>query len=136
MIVRGPEAYISPSWYAAKAEHGRVVPTWNYVTAHVHGRLVIHDDPDWLDALVRRLTDRHEAGGGTLVGRRRPAAVRRRAAARDRRRGVADQPDRGQAQAQPEPARRPTSTAWSPGCDDRGDHAGAGAVRDARRPQP
>ena len=44
-IVRGPDAYVSPSWYAAKAEHGRVVPTWNYVTAHVYGRLVVHDDP-------------------------------------------------------------------------------------------
>jgi transcriptional regulator len=38
-----------------------VVPTWNYVTAHVYGRLVVHDDPAWLDSLVRRLTDRHEA---------------------------------------------------------------------------
>ena len=46
-IVRGPDAYVSPSWYAAKAEHGRVVPTWNYVTAHVYGRLVVHDDPVW-----------------------------------------------------------------------------------------
>ena len=62
VIVRGPDAYVSPSWYASKAEHGRVVPTWNYVTAHVYGRLVVHEDPDWVDALVRRLTDRHEAG--------------------------------------------------------------------------
>ena len=61
VIVRGPDAYITPSWYAAKREHGRVVPTWNYVTAHVYGRLVIHDDVDWLEALVRRLTNRHEA---------------------------------------------------------------------------
>lgn len=60
-IVHGPDAYISPSWYASKAEHGRVVPTWNYVTAHVHGELVVHDDAAWLDAQVRRLTDRHEA---------------------------------------------------------------------------
>ncbi len=60
VIVRGPDAYVSPSWYASKAEHGRVVPTWNYVTAHVYGRLVVHDDPDWVGALVRRLTDRHE----------------------------------------------------------------------------
>ncbi|MCL2585748.1 MAG: FMN-binding negative transcriptional regulator, partial [Streptosporangiales bacterium] len=37
VIVRGPDAYISPSWYASKAEHGRVVPTWNYITAHVYG---------------------------------------------------------------------------------------------------
>lgn len=61
VIVRGPDAYVSPSWYASKAEHGRVVPTWNYVTAHIYGRLIVHDDPDWVDALVRRLTDRHEA---------------------------------------------------------------------------
>ncbi len=61
VIVRGPDAYVSPSWYASKGEHGRVVPTWNYVTAHVYGQLVIHDDPDWVELLVRRLTDRHEA---------------------------------------------------------------------------
>jgi transcriptional regulator len=64
VIVRGPDAYVSPSWYASKAEHGRVVPTWNYVTAHVYGDLVVHDDPAWLDDLVRRLTDRHEAESG------------------------------------------------------------------------
>jgi transcriptional regulator len=40
VIVRGPDSYISPAWYAAKAEHGRVVPTWNYVTAHLYGELV------------------------------------------------------------------------------------------------
>jgi transcriptional regulator len=60
VIVRGPDAYISPAWYATKGEHGRVVPTWNYVTAHVYGELLIHDDLEWLDALVRRLSDRHE----------------------------------------------------------------------------
>jgi len=62
VIVRGPDAYITPSWYAAKTEHGRVVPTWNYVTAHVYGRLVVHDDPSWVQALVRRLTAKHESG--------------------------------------------------------------------------
>ncbi len=61
VVVHGPNAYISPSWYAAKAEHGRVVPTWNYLTAHVYGRLVVHDDPRWVEDLVRRLTERHEA---------------------------------------------------------------------------
>ena len=59
-IIRGPDAYISPSWYASKAEHGRVVPTWNYVTAHVYGRLVVHDDPVWVEDIVRRLTAKHE----------------------------------------------------------------------------
>ncbi|MEE2567799.1 FMN-binding negative transcriptional regulator [Pseudarthrobacter sp. J64] len=61
VLVQGPDAYITPSWYAAKAEHGRVVPTWNYSTAHVYGDLIIHDDPAWLGNLVRRLTDLHEA---------------------------------------------------------------------------
>ena len=60
VIVRGPDAYISPGWYATKREHGRVVPTWNYITAHVYGRLVIHDDPAWVEANVRRLTGQHE----------------------------------------------------------------------------
>ena len=61
VIVRGPDAYISPAWYATKREHGRVVPTWNYVTAHIHGRLVVHDDAAWVEANVRALTARHEA---------------------------------------------------------------------------
>jgi len=62
VIVRGADAYISPSWYQSTAEHGRVVPTWNYITAHVYGRLVIHDDPGWVEDLVRRLTAKHEDG--------------------------------------------------------------------------
>jgi len=62
VIVRGPDAYVSPTWYASKAEHGRVVPTWNYITAHVYGDLIVHDDVDWLSALVRRLTEKHESG--------------------------------------------------------------------------
>jgi transcriptional regulator len=61
VIVHGPDAYITPRWYASKAEHGRVVPTWNYVTAHVYGRLIVHDDPVWTEDLVRRLTTKHEA---------------------------------------------------------------------------
>lgn len=59
-IVHGPGGYVTPSWYATKQEHGRVVPTWNYVTAHVYGELLVHDDPQWVEALVRRLTDKHE----------------------------------------------------------------------------
>ena len=61
VIVRGADAYISPGWYESKREHGRVVPTWNYITAHVYGRLAIHDDPAWVEDLVRRLTAKHEA---------------------------------------------------------------------------
>ncbi|MDQ2810754.1 MAG: FMN-binding negative transcriptional regulator [Actinomycetota bacterium] len=71
-IVRGPDAYISPSWYPTKAEHGRVVPTWNYVTAHVYGLLVVHDDPHWVEDIVRRLTAKHEAARLTSPGQ--PAA--------------------------------------------------------------
>ncbi|WP_327092082.1 FMN-binding negative transcriptional regulator [Nonomuraea sp. NBC_01738] len=59
-VVTGPEAYISPSWYAAKAEHGRVVPTWNYSAVHFTGRLRIHHEPEWLLDAVTRLVDRHE----------------------------------------------------------------------------
>jgi transcriptional regulator len=62
VILRGPDAYVSPSWYASKAQHGRVVPTWNYVTAQVHGELVVHDDVEWVGKLVRRLTEKHESG--------------------------------------------------------------------------
>jgi len=60
VIMHGVDSYVSPSWYAAKREHGRVVPTWNYVTAHVYGELTVHDDPDWVGDLVRRLTQLHE----------------------------------------------------------------------------
>jgi len=60
-IVRGPDAYVSPSWYASKTEHGRVVPTWNYITAHIYGTVTVHDDPAWVEQLVRRLTNQHEA---------------------------------------------------------------------------
>ena len=61
-IVRGPgDAYISPGFYPSKLESGRVVPTWNYVTAHVYGQFVVHDDPVWTEDLVRRLTAKHEA---------------------------------------------------------------------------
>ncbi|WP_427887286.1 FMN-binding negative transcriptional regulator [Kribbella sp. GL6] len=62
VIMRGPDAYVSPAWYASKQEHGRVVPTWNYITAHVYGTLTVHDDPAWVEDVVRRLSQLHEAG--------------------------------------------------------------------------
>jgi len=61
-IFAGPHTYISPGFYATKNETGKVVPTWNYEILNVYGRLVIHDDPDWLLDLVTKLTERHEAG--------------------------------------------------------------------------
>ena len=56
------DAYISPGWYASKKEHGKVVPTWDYMLAHVYGELIIHDDVDWLRVAVSNLTDAFEAG--------------------------------------------------------------------------
>jgi transcriptional regulator len=61
VILRGPDAYVSPNWYESTREHGRVVPTWNYQTVHVHGRLVVHDSASWTGDLVSRLTARYEA---------------------------------------------------------------------------
>jgi transcriptional regulator len=61
-IFRGPDAYVSPAWYATKRETGKVVPTWNYLVVHAHGPLRVIEDTGWLRALVERLTARHEAG--------------------------------------------------------------------------
>jgi transcriptional regulator len=62
VLVHGPDGYVSPAWYAAKREHGRVVPTWNYVLVAVHGTVRVHDDPAWTRDLVERLTRAHEGG--------------------------------------------------------------------------
>lgn len=61
LVVTGPDAYVSPSWYAAKAEHGRVVPTWNYSVVQLRGRVRVHRDPQWLRHAVDLLTHVHEA---------------------------------------------------------------------------
>jgi transcriptional regulator len=61
-IFLGPDAYITPSWYAAKGQTGKVVPTWNYVAVHAHGRARFFEDKKRLLALVTRLTEAHEAG--------------------------------------------------------------------------
>jgi transcriptional regulator len=62
VIVAGPDAYVSPASYATRRRTGRVVPTWNYVSVQGHGRLVVHDEPDWIERLVRTLTDAAERG--------------------------------------------------------------------------
>jgi transcriptional regulator len=62
VVFQGPQAYVSPSAYAAKAEHGKVVPTWNYVTVQARGTLRAVEDRHELRAIVTRLTDIHEAG--------------------------------------------------------------------------
>jgi len=61
VVFQGAQAYISPNWYPAKAEHGKVVPTWNYVTVQARGTLRAIDDAQWLRAFVSRLTQHHEA---------------------------------------------------------------------------
>jgi transcriptional regulator len=60
-IFNGPQAYITPQWYPSKAEHARVVPTWNYAVVHAHGTLRAVTDRAWLLANVTELTDAHEA---------------------------------------------------------------------------
>lgn len=60
-IFHGPQAYISPSWYATKAETGKVVPTWNYVAVHVYGILRKIDDPTWVLGTLKTLTESHES---------------------------------------------------------------------------
>ncbi len=61
VVFSGPQAYISPGWYASKQQHGKVVPTWNYAVVQARGRLRTVADAGWLLALVTRLTQRHEA---------------------------------------------------------------------------
>ncbi|NUU03572.1 FMN-binding negative transcriptional regulator [Herbaspirillum robiniae] len=59
------DAYVSPSWYPSKHEAHRQVPTWNYMVAHAHGRVIIRDDERYLRGVVARLTRTHEATEAT-----------------------------------------------------------------------
>jgi transcriptional regulator len=59
-IFLGPHAYVSPSLYPSKAETGKAVPTWNYITVHVAGTLTLHEDAHWLRAHVDALSNTHE----------------------------------------------------------------------------
>jgi transcriptional regulator len=61
VLFSGPDAYVTPSWYATKRETGRVVPTWNYVAVHAYGEAEFFEDEARLLAVVTRLTDLHEA---------------------------------------------------------------------------
>jgi transcriptional regulator len=62
VIFNGPHAYVTPQWYPSKAQHGRVVPTWNYAVVHAHGTLRAVTERDWLLANVTELSAAHEAG--------------------------------------------------------------------------
>lgn len=69
VVFSGADGYVHPGWYPAKAEHGKVVPTWNYIAVHAWGQAEVFDDAERLLRLVSRLSDRHEQG------RARPWAV-------------------------------------------------------------
>jgi transcriptional regulator len=60
-VFHGPNAYITPSWYASKRENGKVVPTWNYAVVHAYGRLRVIDDTVWLRSQLEALTAHSEA---------------------------------------------------------------------------
>ena len=61
VVFQGADSYVTPSWYASKAEHGKVVPTWNYAMVQARGTASVHEGPDWLGGQVAELTNRHEA---------------------------------------------------------------------------
>ncbi|WP_264766180.1 FMN-binding negative transcriptional regulator [Marinobacter fonticola] len=60
VIFHGPDAYISPNWYATKKETGKAVPTWNYQVVHAHGRAEPIEDPAWLREHLDNLTHHNE----------------------------------------------------------------------------
>jgi transcriptional regulator len=62
LVVPVSDTYVSPGWYPSKAEHGKVVPTWNYEVVHIHGELIVRDDPEWVAQQIRDLTDINESG--------------------------------------------------------------------------
>ncbi len=62
LVFSGPQAYVTPSWYATKKETAKVVPTWNYASVHVRGQVFWPHDADFLRENLSDLTDRHEAG--------------------------------------------------------------------------
>jgi transcriptional regulator len=61
-VFHGPETYITPTWYASKAESGKVVPTWNYVSVHAKGKLRVIEDSSWIRSQLEELTSNNEAG--------------------------------------------------------------------------
>ncbi len=60
IVFQGPQAYVTPSWYATKRESGKVVPTWNYATVHAWGRPRLTEDADWLERQLHELTQHQE----------------------------------------------------------------------------
>jgi len=62
VVFQGPQKYVTPSWYPTKQEHGKVVPTWNYVTVHAWGAPRVIEDTAWLRRQIEDLTDQNEVG--------------------------------------------------------------------------
>ncbi len=101
-----PRPTCRPRWYATKAEHGRVVPTWNYSAVQITGRLRRHEDAEWLRAAVTMLTEQHESrraepwavtdAPATYVDKQLRAIVGLE---------LTHRAGRGQGQAEPEPVR-------------------------------
>jgi transcriptional regulator len=61
VVFQGPECYVTPSWYPSKAEHGKVVPTWNFAMAQVRGKPQVFDDANWVRAQIDEMTSNHES---------------------------------------------------------------------------
>jgi transcriptional regulator len=62
LVFQGPSAYVSPNWYPTKAEHGKVVPTWNYAVVHVHATLTALQEPTQIRQILSTMTDHFEQG--------------------------------------------------------------------------
>ena len=109
VVFQGPSAYVSPSLYAEKPVSGKVVPTYNYAVVHAHGVLRAIEDPDWILALLGRLTARHEsprAAPWSVADA--PAEYIATMLGRDRRDRDPARPAAGKMEAEPEPpAARP-----------------------------
>ncbi len=68
VIAHAGDHYVSPMDLPSRTEHGKIVPTWDYVTVHAYGELVRHEEPDWILATMRDLTDRHESAWAAQHG--------------------------------------------------------------------
>ena len=106
VVFQGPHAYVSPGWYPAKAEHGKVVPTWNYCIVQARGAMRAIEDRDMAARACRRADRSPRGGAGTTLGRLGCAgAVCRLHARRDRGHRTADPADVRQVEGEPEPER-------------------------------
>lgn len=119
-VFTGPDSDVSPSLYPGKAEHGKVVPTWNYVAIHARGRLQVFHDAAALHAVVSRLTRRHEdVRPAPWAVTDAPGRLHRPAIAGDRRLLAADRDAGGQVEAVAEPQSRRSRRGRRRACGER-----------------